>query len=300
MKYQHVVYLFLALLGLACGRPLYADYPIEVIELKSRTLEEVIPVIRPLLGTNDSVTGMGNNLVLKAPPDRVQQIRRLLVELDRPPQRLLITVGNQGDVTRSSRGYSASADIRAGDGQISINSPGKPVDETSARVRLQDRATQRSSTSGYQVQALEGRPAWINSGMRVPVSRVERYYQNGVPYERRTTQLQDVSGGFYVVPRLQGDSVTLEILQHDDRAAARGRGVVSTQSTGTVVRGRLGEWLNLGGIDTRSDNHEGGLGRSLSTQESEIRQISVKVDCLDCGMAEPGSTPGPAFRFQQK
>jgi type II secretory pathway component GspD/PulD (secretin) len=299
MKNQPVVYALLVLLGLACGRPVYADYPIEVIELQSRTLEEVVPVIRPLLGPNDSVTGMGNNLVLKAPPERIQQVRQLLVQLDRPPQRLLITVGNQGDVARSSRGYSGSADIRTGDGQISINSPGKPVDSTSARIRLHDNNTQRSSSSGYQVQALEGRPAYINSGMRVPVSGLERYYHNGIPYERQTTQLQDVSSGFYVVPRLQGDGVMLEILQHDDRLG-RGRGMVSTQSTGTVVRGRLGEWLTLGGIDTHSDSSEGGLGRSQSSQNSEIRQISVKVDCLDCGMAEPGSSLRPPFRYQQE
>lgn len=91
----------------------------------------------------------------------------------------------------------------------------------------------------------------------------------------------------------------LEILQHDDRVA-RGRGVVSTQSTGTVVRGRLGEWLNLGGIDTHSDNSAGGLGRGLSSQGSEIRQISVKVDCLECGMAAPGSSLQPAFRYRQE
>jgi type II secretory pathway component GspD/PulD (secretin) len=298
MKNHPVVYVLMVLLGLACG-PVYADYPIEVIELQSRTLEEVVPVVRPLLGPNDSVTGMGNNLVLKAPPERIQQVRQLLVQLDRPPQRLLITVGNQGDVARSSRGYSGSADIRTGDGQISINSPGKPVDSTSARIRLHDNNTQRSSTSGYQVQALEGRPAYINSGMRVPVSGVERYYHNGIPYERQTTQLQDVSSGFYVVPRLQGDSVMLEILQRDDRLG-RGRGMVSTQSTGTVVRGRLGEWLTLGGIDTHSDNSEAGLGRSQSSQNSEIRQISVKVDCLDCGKAEPGGSLRPPFRYQQE
>jgi type II secretory pathway component GspD/PulD (secretin) len=299
VKYQPVFPVLVVLLGLVCGRQVYADYPIEVIELQSRTLEEVIPVIRPLLGPNDSVTGMGNNLVLKAPTERIQQVRRLLVQLDRPPQRLLITVGNQGDVTGSSRGYNSSADIRVGDGQISINSPGKPVDETSARIRLHDNTTQRSSTAGYQVQALEGRPAYINSGVRVPVSGVERYYHNGIPYERRTTQLQDVGSGFFVVPRLQGDSVMLEILQHDDRLG-RARGVVSTQSTGTVVRGRLGEWLNLGGIDTHADSSEGGLGRSLSSQNSEIRQISVKVDCLDCGMAEPGGSLQAPFRYRQE
>jgi hypothetical protein len=299
VKNQPVVYAFVVLLGLACGRAVFADYPIEVIELQYRTLEEVIPVVRPLLDAGDSVTGMGNNLVLKAPAERIRQVRQLLVQLDRPPQRLLITVGNEGEVARSSRGYTSSADIRSGDGQISINSPGRTVDETSVRIRLHDRATQRSSTSGYQVQALEGRPAYISSGVRVPVSGVERYYHNGIPYERRTTQLQDVSGGFYVVPRLQGDSVMLEILQHDDRLTRR-RDVVSTQSTGTVVRGRLGEWLQLGGIDTTTGSSQGGLGRSVSGQDSELRQISVKVDCLDCGMSQQGNSRQAPFRYQQE
>ena len=296
MKYLTVVHALVILLVLGAGRPLYADYPIEVIELQSRTLEEVIPVIRPLLDTGDSVTGMGNNLVLKASPGRIRQIRQLLTEIDRPPQRLLITVGNQGNVTRSSRGYSTSADIKAGDGQISINSPGRSVDSTRARIRLHDNTTRSSGSSGYQVQALEGRPAYISSGVQVPVSGVERYYRNGRSYERRSTQLQDVSSGFYVVPRLQGDSVTLEILQHDDRP---GRGVVNTQRTGTVVRGRLGEWLALGGIDTSSDASQGGLGRSVSSRGSELRQISVKVDCLDCGGVEPGSARQSPFRYQQ-
>jgi hypothetical protein len=149
------------------------------------------------------------------------------------------------------------------------------------------------------VQALEGRPAYISSGVRVPLTGVERYYHNGIPYERQTTRLQDVSGGFYVVPRLQGDSVMLEILQHDDRLA-RGRDVVSTQSTGTVVRGRLGEWLQLGGIDSTTDSSQGGLGRSVSGQESELRQISVKVDCLDCGMQQQGNSRQAPFRYQQE
>jgi hypothetical protein len=297
VKNQPLVYALLVLLGLACGRAVYADYPIEVIELQYRTLEEVIPVIRPLLGANDSVTGMGNNLVLKAPAERVRQVRQLLVQLDRPPQRLLITVGNEGEVARSSRGYNASADIRAGDGQISINSPGRPVDSTRARIRLHDDSSRNTGSTSYQVQALEGRAAYISSGVQVPVSGVERYYYNGRPYERRTTQLQDVSGGFYVVPRLQGDSVTLEILQRDDRP---GRGVVNTQRTATVVRGRLGEWLALGGIDSSSDDSQGGLGRSVSSRGSEFRQINVKVECLDCGMPRQENSRQAPLRQQQE
>jgi hypothetical protein len=131
------------------------------------------------------------------------------------------------------------------------------------------------------VQGLEGRPAFIASGSRIPVPGVERYYLNGRVHERRVTQLHDVTGGFYVVPRLSGEYVTLEIQQRDDRPGRR-RGFINTQSTSTFVRGRLGEWISLGGIDTSGNSNQGGLGRSIRSMSSGMQQIEVMVECLDC------------------
>jgi type II secretory pathway component GspD/PulD (secretin) len=263
-----------------------ADYRIEVIELKARPLEEILPVIQPFAGADGTVTGMGNKLLIKASPARVEEIRQLLLSLDRPPQRLLITVGSQADVTGSSSGYRAGADIKAGDSRVSVNSPGHTVDSSRAHLRLHDSNVQGAQTSRYQVQALEGRPAYINSGTRIPLQTTQRYYDRGVPTVQRSTQLQDVTSGFDVVPRLQGGEVTLEIVQHDDKPGQR-RGVIDTQSAGTVVRGRLGEWLELGGVDTSGSNREGGLGQSVNSQQSNIRDIRVKVECLDCGDQAP-------------
>jgi hypothetical protein len=287
MRLQLLVNLCVGLFYLVNSTQVCADYPIEVIELKSRPLDEIIPVIQPFVGADGMVTGMGNNLVIKASPARVKEIRQLLVNLDRPPKRLVITVGSQGDAARSSSGYHASADIKAGDSRFSINSPGYPVGSSRAHIRLHDRNVQHAQTSRSRVQALEGRPAYINSGSRIPLQTTERYYGRGIPYQRHTTQLQDVTSGFYVVPRLQGDEVTLEIVQHDDRPGQR-RGVINTQSAGTVVRGRLGEWVELGGVDTSNRNREGGLGQSVNSQGSNNRGIQVKVECLDCeGHGQP-------------
>jgi len=269
----------LLLCCLMTARGAVADYPIEVIELKARTLDEILPVVRSLVGGDATVTGMGNNLIVKAPPAQVEAIRKVLAEIDRPPKRLLITVSNQGeDVSRSS-GYAASANIKIGEGQIGINSPGRPVGDSRARIDLHNADTQRSRTASQQVQALEGRPAYISSGVQLPVRQRQDYYVNGMPYPGHVTRLQDVSSGFYVVPRLSGDSVSLEILQHNDRRAGGG---VDTQSAGTVVRARLGEWVELGGIDSSDAGSRTGLGHSVSGRDLNTQQIRVKVDCLDC------------------
>lgn len=271
--------LALILCALATARLASADYPIEVIELKARPLDEILPVVRSLVGGDATVTGMGNKLIVKAPPAQVEAIRKVLTEIDRPPKRLLITVSNQGeDVSRSS-GYAASADIKVGEGQIGINSPGSPVGDSRARIAIHDTDVKGARTASQQVQALEGRPAYISSGVQLPVRQRQDYYVNGTPYPGHVTRLQDVSSGFYVVPRLSGDTVSLEILQHNDR---RARGGVDTQSAGTVVRARLGEWVELGGIDSSDASRRSGLGHSVSGHDLNTQQIRVKVDCLDC------------------
>ena len=275
-------FLCAALLGIAGISPVFADYPIEVIQLHSRSYEEILPVIQPFVGSDGTVTGMGSSLVIKAAPARVSKIKRLLSELDRPPKRLRITIGKGEDRARGSSGYRASADIKTGNSQISINSPGVPVDSSRAYVRLHDRSSNTVQTSQQFVQAMEGQPAWISSGLRVPLQTTERYYGGGIPYQRSTTQLHDVTRGFYVVPRVNGDSVTLEIAQHDDKPGRR-YGVIDTQRIDTVVHGRLGEWINLGGLDTTRSDHQGGIGRSVNSQGGQLQGIQVKVDCLNCG-----------------
>jgi type II secretory pathway component GspD/PulD (secretin) len=272
-------FLFAALLGIAGTA--FADYPIEVIELKSRSYEEILPLVQPFVGSEGTVTGMGSSLVIKAAPERVSEIKRLLATLDRPPKRLRIVVDNGDDSARASSGYRASADIKTGNGQISINSPGYPVDNSRAEVRLHDRQSSTTQSSQQFVQAMEGQPAYISSGLQVPLRTTERYYGGGNPYQRTTTQLQDVTRGFYVVPRVSGDTVTLEIAQHNDQPGRR-YGVVDTQRIESVVHGRLGEWIDLGGLDTTETAHQGGLGRSVNSQQGRLQGIQVKVECLNC------------------
>lgn len=268
----------------------HADYPIEVIELRYNLLQDVLPAIRPLMGEGETVTGMGNQLIIKAPPARVVEIRKLLAGIDRSPRRLIVMVGKQGQLQRYSRGYSSRADINAGDGNITVNprgtgretaSAGIAGDDSHAQIGVHDFTGQGDRDIGQRVQVLEGRRAWINAGVQVPVHSRDRYIAGGVPYERRSTYYKDVRSGFYVVPRVSGDIVTLEILQHDDRPGRSPR-TFRTQSTGTMVSGRLGEWIELGGIDNSESNTRSDIGQSNSSSNIGTQEIRVKVECLDC------------------
>ena len=60
---------------------LYAS-GMEVIQLRNQTAEELIPIIRPLLGDEGVVTGSGYKLIVRAPAHRIEEIRKLLDEID--------------------------------------------------------------------------------------------------------------------------------------------------------------------------------------------------------------------------
>ncbi len=75
---RYVCGVFALLAVFASADPVCADYPIEVIELQAATLDEVVPVVRPLVGPDGTVTGMETSLVIKAAPERVAEIRELL------------------------------------------------------------------------------------------------------------------------------------------------------------------------------------------------------------------------------
>lgn len=71
---------------------LLADYPVEIIELKGRSVQEMLPVIRPFISSDGAVTGMNNQLILRTSPESLRDIRAILDRVDTPPRLLLISV----------------------------------------------------------------------------------------------------------------------------------------------------------------------------------------------------------------
>ena len=78
-----------------------------------------------------------------------------------------------------------------------------------------------------------------------------------------------------VTPRVNGDQVILDISQQDERV---GSGGIQSQSLNTQVSGRLGAWMQLGGISESSSRTDSGiLNRNYSSGANEL-SIWVKVD----------------------
>ena len=65
---------------------------LEMLALQHRPAAELIPIIHPLVGNQGAVTGTGYQLIVRATPANLAQIRKALRVLDTAPRNLLITV----------------------------------------------------------------------------------------------------------------------------------------------------------------------------------------------------------------
>jgi len=276
----------------AAASPSFAQTTVEVIPLSYRSSEQVIPVIQPLLGRDSSVSGFQNQLVIRATPAELAQVRRVLASIDKAPRRLLITVRQEADLERDRRETELSGSIGNDNARVVIPGSGTRGggnvvlrdgdDRLRARI-VDSRQISRDSTA-QTIQVLEGSSAFIRIGESRPVRsrQVVRTVVNGQIVDRvvEGTEYRDANTGFSVLPRLQGDIVTLDINPQRDTFDDQRRGTVNMQRVTTTVSGRLGEWIDLGGVgDSRSDERSVLLGRSSGRIE-ERRGVQVKVEEL--------------------
>jgi type II/III secretion system protein len=263
---------------------------LEVIPLRYRQAGEVIPIIQPMLAREGSVSGYQGQLVVRTTPANLQEVKRILAALDTAPRQLLITVRDAAAVERSRSQTDIS--VNAGTDNARVVIPPASRDPRGGSVtagggddRVRVQAVEGRSVEGdsgtQTVRAMEGREAFVRSAQSAPVRerQVQRTVVGGKVVERvvESTQYRDVASGFYVLPRLSGDRVMLDISQQ--REALRGAsGVASVQGLVTTVSGRMGEWMEIGSIDRETSSQQNTLLGRSSAAARDSRRILIKVE----------------------
>ena len=269
---------------LVAGLPARAQQAVlEVITLKYRTVDQVIPVLQPLVAPPGTITGLNNQLVLRTTPANLAQIKQVLATLDAMPRQLVVSVRQDSELDRSRSGAQVSGQVGVGD-HASVSVPGRPtppgatvsVDGVNAKVYSGD--ARPAERVAQQVRVLEGSRAFIRLGQSVPV---RNHQVIDTPNGRRvveTTGFSETSSGFYVLPRLAGDRVTLEIFTANDSVRSPATGATTIQQVQTVVSARLGEWVEIGGIGQHGILEESqALTRSTDARRDQ-RSVMLKVD----------------------
>jgi len=242
----------------------FAQGALEVISLRHRTAEQVIPVLRPLLEPGGVLSGQSGTLIVRTSPENLAQIRAALDAIDRPLRRLVISV----------RFDNAQQSARSGietDARISNRGSG-------ASVRIEDTRSARGEQVDQRVQVLEGGRALIASGESRPLRQRQVIRSPGGAIVTDSTVVQDAATGFEVVPRLSGGNVFLEIAPQREHFVPGNSGAIRSERVVSTVSGRLGDWIELGGAGSTSARAESGILSSRDRSAIGERRVWVKVE----------------------
>ena len=282
MKRIAIVWLLALFAGAA-----HAQQQLEIIDLKSRTAEQVLPQLRPFVEPGGTLSGMNNQVFIRASEANRRQIKELLAAIDRPPRRLLISVRQDADSTATARGGEVSGRVTSGDVRVEsrrtvVGGAGVEVRRGGDVVRGQvyDERSAGSERVAQQVQVVEGGKAWINVGTSVPVPLRQVVMSPGGAVVSDTVVYRDLGTGFSAEPQLAGDNVTLTISPTHDTPGRYGPGSANIQRLTTTVSGRLGEWIDLGGSVEERTDEQSGILRHSTRSGSTGRHVQLKVEEL--------------------
>ena len=254
MNLPYLVRLVLAALLGAVINAAFAQQALEIIPLRHRTVDQVLPALQPLLEPGATLSGSRGQLFLRASASNAEDIKRALAAIDRPAKRLQISVRLDDALERERRDLQASGSIGSGGVRFSGECAG-----------LAHRQPASASTSACR--CWRAAAPYIAADIRRPLR---------LPDDDRRSS----TSGFEVVPRLAGGGVALEIVQQRETPGSR-RGSVHGQRLATSVHARLGEWVEIGGTAQAISQDDRGIASASGRRTSESRRVWVKVEALD-------------------
>jgi type II secretory pathway component GspD/PulD (secretin) len=259
--------------------PVQAQQSLEIIPLQHRSVEDVLPVLRPLLEQGASLSGVNQQLFLRASAKNREEIKRVLATLDAPARRLLIRVTTELSEDMRRQGAEVSGSVGNDHARVVVGEGNNKRSGNQVTARVYDSRSAGSGASTQMVQTMDGERAFIQVGTSVPIPlRQMVQAPNGAIVMSNTLEYRDIGKGFYAEPRVSGDRVRVTISQQSDTAGRYGAAQI--QHLSTTVSGRLGEWIQLGGTG-QSASSEGSGSFSISTRELQTnRGIWLMVEEL--------------------
>jgi len=285
MKYLVPLLLSLGMLAAATR----AD-SIATIQLHNRPAEEIIPIIKPMLGSTDSISGQGFQLFIRTTPENLAQVKQMIGKLDVAAKQLQISVFQGNDRDLRALSMQGSARYQDSNTAISIGSTGNK--SRGADVHLSTRGgsvtSHTLSTRGrltdnpiHTLRVTEGTQGHIETGESIPYFSVgggwfrgrRGFVDGGIEYK-------DVTTGFYVLPRVSGNQVILDVSPFKQSQSKTRGGDINTQSASTQITGKLGQWLPIGGTTEQVQRKTTGIGTSHTTQSRNNESIWIKTDLI--------------------
>jgi type II secretory pathway component GspD/PulD (secretin) len=257
---------------------------ITTIQLMNRPAEEVIPIIKPMLGAGDVITGKGFKLFLRSSAQTLEEVRDMIEALDVAARTLRISV-RQGS-EQSLEAMLVSGNIQIENDNVSVNVGTREsdaagnIDYSNGNVSggISASSTRLSQQNGpvHQLRVAEGTEGFIQTGQQIPYFTGAGWYRPATA----TVEYKDVTTGFYVLPRIRGENVTLQVSPFKNSLSKAHDGSINTQQANTTISGPIGEWLEVGGTTEQFKHSQSGILSRSSAEGSSEEKIWIKADLI--------------------
>lgn len=255
----------------------FAETEFKIFTLQHRFASDLLPIVDPMVGPEGTANGIDNQLIIRASPERMQEIEALVAKLDAARVNRKITVNTSNNVQTQREAVEASGSTKIGKVTVSndrrAQNSNKP---NSGRVDIENSSSNIRQSSNQFINVLDGERAFIRVGQLVPftqewVTITRRYIQVD-----RFTDWRDVTTGFAVRPRTVGNNVELEITPRI--AKLNGGGTIDFEELSTVIRAPLGSWVDIGGTMQQNDEVSRKILGYQNSAGQQNSALSVKVD----------------------
>jgi type II secretory pathway component GspD/PulD (secretin) len=252
------------------------------IQLMNRPAEEIIPIIKPMLGAGDAIAGQGFKLFLRSSAQTLEEVRAMIEALDVAARNLQISVYQGSEKSLEAMEVSGNIQIENDNANISIGTrktdAAGNIDYSNDNVSgsISASSTRLSQQSGpvHQLRVAEGTEGFIQTGKQIPYFTGSGWYRPATA----TVEYKDVTTGFYVLPRIRGENVTLQVSPFKNSLSGAHDGSINTQQANTTISGPIGEWLEIGGITEQFKHSQSGILSRSSAEGSSEGKIWIKAD----------------------
>lgn len=261
--------LFALLLSISLSA--FAQTELRVFTLQHHFAKDLYSVITPLVGEEGTVTGMNNQLIVRATPAQLLEIESVIAAMDVPRANRKITVASNRNQQSTYNNTELSGNVNIGNVTIGNRQRGQ-----GASIDVTRQQNQSSQKSQQFIQVVDGQRAFIQVGTLVPFTQdwlliTKRYTQI-----TRTSDWIEVSTGFAVSPRTIGNQVEIEVTPRITNL--RSQQSIDFETLTTVVRVNLGEWINIGQTMQQRDDVSRKILGSQSGNFEDKSNLSIRVD----------------------
>lgn len=244
-----------------------AETEFKIITLQHRFASDLLATISPMVGLDGTATGIDNQLILRASPERMREVEMLVEQLDAARVNRRISVKTNTQNNSQHERIEGNATINIGNDRRVLPHAGLEIERNTNQAHQQ---------SQQFINVLDGERAYISSGQVIAftqewISITRRYIQIS-----QMTDWREVTTGFAVRPRTIGNQVELEITPRIARLNQQG--FIDFDQLKTIVRVNLGQWVNIANTMQNNDEISRKILAVQSVSNTQNNRLSIKVD----------------------